>query len=74
MHSIAVESIGDKLKELLQAIASGEEVVIVRGGENIARVVPYETPQPRRVPGSAIGKITVSADFDEPLPDFAEYQ
>jgi len=63
MHSIAVESIGDKLKELLQAIAPGEEVVIVRGGENIARVVPYETQRSRRVPGSAVGKATISADF-----------
>ena len=57
------------LSRLLARVSAGEEVIIARAGKPIARLVPI-TEQPRqRVPGSAKGKVTISPDFDAPLPE-----
>ena len=55
-------------KLLAQAI-SGEEVIIAKAGTPIARLVPFAEKLPRRIPGTAIGKMVIAADFDAPLPD-----
>ena len=54
--------------QLSKLIASGEEVVIARYGEPVARLVPIRPPSARRVPGSARGKFKVPSEFFEPLP------
>ncbi len=54
---------------LSRLIAAGEEVVIARYGEPVARLVPIRTPTPRRESGSARGKFQVPPSFFEPLPD-----
>ena len=53
---------------LSKLIASGEEVVIARYGEPVARLVPLRRETSRRVPGSARGKVKISKAFFEPLP------
>ena len=53
---------------LSKLIASGEEVVIARYGEPVARLMPIRRVTSRRVPGSARGKVKISKDFFEPLP------
>ena len=55
--------------QLSKLIADGEEVVIARYGEPVARLVPIRPPIARRVPGSARGKFKVPPEFFEPLPD-----
>lgn len=55
--------------QLSQLIAAGEEVVIARYGEPVARLVPLRAPVPRRIPGSARGKFEIPPTFFEPLPD-----
>ena len=55
--------------QLSRLIAAGEEVVIARYGEPVARLVPLRPPIPRRIPGSARGKFKVPPAFFEPLPD-----
>lgn len=58
------------LSHLLEQIEKGEEVVIARHGKPVARLVPYTIkPIQQRQPGSLQGKITLSEDFDAPLPD-----
>jgi len=54
---------------LSKLIADGEEVVIARYGEPVARLVPIRPLAARRVPGSARGKFKVPPEFFEPLPD-----
>ena len=54
---------------LSRLIAAGEEVVIARYGEPVARLVPIIPPTTKRVPGSARGKFEVPQIFFEPLPD-----
>ena len=58
-----------QLSRLLEAATRGEEVVIARNGEPVARLVPYSTA--RRVPGAARGRGRLTAEFFAPLTDVA---
>ncbi len=53
------------LSRLVARAAAGEEIVIAKAGEPLARLVAYE---PRRGPrqfGQMTGKIWIAEDFDE---------
>jgi len=54
--------------QLSKLISAGEEVIIARYGEPVARLVPIRPPVDKRIPGSARGKFTVPPEFFEPLP------
>jgi antitoxin (DNA-binding transcriptional repressor) of toxin-antitoxin stability system len=58
------------LKKLLEIVASGVDVVLMDDKSPVARVVsmPQKVNKPR-VPGLSAGKIWISPDFDDPLPD-----
>jgi prevent-host-death family protein len=55
--------------KLLKRALKGEEVIIVRAGQPIARLSPLPPKRGKRVPGSAKGMFTMADDFDAPLPD-----
>ena len=53
--------------KLLERVALGEEVVIAKAGQPVARLVRFEAAPSSRVVGTAKGRFTVPDDFDEPL-------
>jgi prevent-host-death family protein len=55
------------LSKLLDRVAQGEEVIIAKSGRPVAKLVRVAV-EPRK-PGRLKGRIRVSADFDEPLPE-----
>ena len=55
---------------LIERVLTGEEIIISKAGEPVARLVPYGTSISERVPGMDKGKIIINPDFDEPLPEF----
>jgi len=55
------------LSKLLDRVAQGEEVIIAKSGKPVAKLVRVAV-EPRK-PGRLKGRIRVSADFDEPLPE-----
>jgi prevent-host-death family protein len=57
------------LSELLSRVVAGEEVLIADAGKPVARLAPLAEQPAQRAPGTAIGKITIAPDFDDPLPD-----
>lgn len=57
------------LSELVDDAARGDEIVIAKAGEPMARLVPLATSRPSRRPGAWKGRIWISDDFDAPLPD-----
>jgi prevent-host-death family protein len=57
---------------LVRKALQGEEVVIARDNKPLVKLVPVAVPA--RSPGSAKGRVTVAADFDAPLDDFADYR
>jgi prevent-host-death family protein len=56
------------LSKLIEQAEAGEEVVITRDGEPVARLVPV-APAPRRQFGLLRGLGRVSPAFFEPLPE-----
>ncbi|MFJ8924456.1 type II toxin-antitoxin system Phd/YefM family antitoxin [Streptomyces sp. NPDC102415] len=57
---------------ILQQVETGEEVVISRAGEPVAKVVPLHSKVRRTGRGSLRGQIHIPDDFDELPDDIAE--
>ncbi|MFE9043293.1 type II toxin-antitoxin system Phd/YefM family antitoxin [Streptomyces sp. NPDC007818] len=54
--------------KILEAVATGQEVIISKAGEPVAKVIPLAGKVHRTDFGSLRGQITVADDFDE-LPE-----
>ena len=58
------------LQKLLELIASGLDVVLTEGKSPVARVVAISPKvNTERILGLHTGKMWISPDFDNPLPD-----
>lgn len=57
------------LSRLLARVKAGEEVIIAKAGKPIARLVAVMEQPAQRVAGSAKGQVTITPDFDAPLPE-----
>jgi prevent-host-death family protein len=68
MIQVTIHEAKTHLSRLLRRVALGEEVVIARGKEPVARLVPVNTPKPRQF-GRDKGLIKIADDFDAPLPE-----
>lgn len=55
--------------KFLDRVMNGEEIIIAKAGKPVARLMPISDKPAQRLPGSAAGKIWVSPDFDDPLPE-----
>lgn len=74
MTTVTLAEAQARLPELIAGLGPGEEVVITRETEAVAKLVaePAARKNPRL--GTAKGKILFMADdFDAPLEDFKEY-
>ncbi|MGI4953478.1 MAG: type II toxin-antitoxin system Phd/YefM family antitoxin [Janthinobacterium lividum] len=71
MQIVNIHAAKTHLSRLVDAAASGEEIVIARAGRPIARLVPLQDAvvRPRRQLGRLAGEFTVPTDFDAPLPE-----
>jgi len=56
------------LSRLAERAAAGEEIVIARNGEPLARLVAMDEQKPRSL-GWWKGKVIIRDDFDDPLPE-----
>lgn len=65
---VGVHEAKTRLSELLRLVDGGQEVEIARGGEPVAKLVPFGPQNTRRL-GIDRGVYTVPDDFDAPLPD-----
>ncbi len=58
------------ISDLLErVITEDQEVIISQAGQPVARLLPVGKKPAQRVPGTAIGRITLAEDFDAPLPE-----
>ena len=74
MSTMAIKEAQVKLSEVIDKLAPGEEVIITRNEQPVAKLVGQKRPirKPRR-PGSAKGKLVILAEDDEHLQDFKDY-
>jgi prevent-host-death family protein len=57
-----------ELSALIEAVQSGNEVIIAKAGKPVARLVPFKGATRPRTPGAMAGEIWTAPDF-EILPD-----
>ncbi len=68
-ESVALYGAKTHLSALVDRAAAGEEIVIMKSGQPMARLVPMEDTRHLRVPGQGRGQRKVARGFDAPLPD-----
>ncbi len=70
--TMAVEDIKLTLPQLLDSLSPGDEVILTRNHQPVAKLVS-EKPAERepRIPGLGKGMITIIADDEDHLKDFA---
>ncbi len=68
MLTVNVHQAKTQLSRLLARVQAGEEVVIARRGEPVARLVGCK-PRGRRQPDVLKGKLVVPDSFFDPLPE-----
>lgn len=66
--SVGVHEAKTNFSKLLERVSAGEEIVITRRGEEVARLVPAQRGGTRRF-GLDRGRWVVPDDFDAALPD-----
>ena len=75
--TITVDEAQAKLRELIQRMAPGEEVILTENQQPVARLVSAPAklnPGLRLPPGPGKGMITfIAPDFGAPLEDMKEY-
>ena len=69
MKQVNIHEAKTHFSRLIAAVEQGEEIVVARYGQPIARIVAIRPPAASRKPGSAKGKFKVPPAFFEPLPD-----
>lgn len=71
---ISLTDASAELVYLVEVALQGEEIVILKDDQPIAKLTSLKSIQKRRrQPGSAKGLVWMSDDFDEPLEDFKDY-
>ena len=66
---VSIHAAKTHLSRLIARAEAGEEIVIARGRKPVVKLVPVDTPKPKRVPGQWKGKISIGPEFFEPMSE-----
>jgi prevent-host-death family protein len=68
MKTVKIHNAKTNLSRLIEEVCEGQEIIISRGSQPVARLSGLTTTKGKRKPGSLKGKLQVGAEFFEPLP------
>jgi prevent-host-death family protein len=68
MRKVNVHEAKTHLSRLLERAHAGEEIVISKGGEPYARLMPLNGRQPKREAGTLKNLVEIGDAFFDPLP------
>ena len=68
MAVVTIHNAKTNLSQLLARVEAGEEIILARGREPIARIVPFQPRAVKRELGALRGIVSVGPEFFEPLP------
>jgi len=71
METVNIDELHRDFSRVLERVARGEELVIIRAGNPIAKLIPFPRPSALRVPGCWKGKVRIAPDFDVLPPELA---
>lgn len=74
MSVVNIHEAKTHLSRLVDEALEGGDVVIARSNRPLVRLVPIPDSIPARRFGTAAGRVRMADDFDEPLPEFDDYQ
>lgn len=74
MTTVTIPDAKMNLDNLIEKAIEGEDVVIQKDEKTKIRLVIISRTNSKPKFGSAKGSVSISADFEEPLSDFKEYQ
>lgn len=73
--SVNIHEAKTQFSKLVRRAEKGEEIVVRRGREPVARIAPLEKRRGGVTGrGSMKGEVWIGPGFDEPLEEFAEYE
>ena len=67
--SVTLDDAAGRLSELVARASRGEQIVISQDEHPLAKLVPFAEVEGDRVFGQVRGRVHMSEDFNEPLPD-----
>jgi antitoxin (DNA-binding transcriptional repressor) of toxin-antitoxin stability system len=74
MNTVTIEEAKAKLPEIIDKLAPGEEMLITRNDQPVAKLVDQMQPGRKlRQPGTCRDLLIIVSDDDEHLKDFAHY-
>ena len=71
--TVTLEEAQARLAELIEHLSPGDEIVITREQQPVAKLVGSRPARKPWQPGSGKGMLTIVSDDDEHLEDFKEY-
>lgn len=72
-RNVTIGEAKTNFSKLVRRAEAGEEIIVRRGSEPVARIVPLRRGGQVHGFGSMKKEVRVGADFDEPLGDFQDY-
>jgi prevent-host-death family protein len=72
-QTVTIGEAKTNFSKLVRRAEAGEEIVVRRGSEPVARIMPLKKRGGVTGRGSMKGEVRIGRDFDEPLEEFAEY-
>jgi len=69
MKTVTIHAAKTNLSQLLARVEAGEEIILARGKDPVAKLVPFHVPTSGRRFGVLRGTITLGPEFFVPLPE-----
>jgi prevent-host-death family protein len=69
MTIVTIHTAKTNLSQLIARVEEGEEIVLARGKQPVAKLVPIKQPASKRRAGALKGIISIDQSFFEPLPE-----
>ena len=69
MSIVTIHAAKTNLSKLIARVEAGEEIILARGREPVAKLVPMRAKTPKRRFGALKGQIKIGPEFFEPLPE-----
>jgi antitoxin (DNA-binding transcriptional repressor) of toxin-antitoxin stability system len=73
MTTVSIPEAQATLPDLVENLKPGEEVILTRNQQPVAKLIPFSGVTPQPIFGSCRGKLTIVTEDDEHLADFKEY-
>jgi prevent-host-death family protein len=69
MQTVNIHEAKTHISRLLDSVIAGEEFIIAKAGQPVARLAPLLAFNQPRQPGALAGDLKIADDFDAPLPE-----